>query len=131
MNVMSTIGIATMYTVNYEQSLMLLLYCPCLCCHSSLWLCVVVSRGSKCMNLCRLWWFFPLTNFITAHICACPMPWCRFLCYMSWYFCVQLLEAIGGCLRNKSWKPKCVESFNMDWRILVFYPEPEARDKIY
>jgi Ni,Fe-hydrogenase I large subunit len=22
-------------------------------------------------------------------------------------------------------------SFNMDWRILVFYPEPEARDKIY
>ena len=21
--------------------------------------------------------------------------------------------------------------FNMDWRILVFYPEPEARDKIY
>ena len=25
----------------------------------------------------------------------------------------------------------CVGSFNMDWRILVFYPEPEARDKIY
>ena len=36
-------------------------------------------------------------------------------------------------LRNKSWKPECVTvgSFNMDWRILVFYPEPEARDKIY
>jgi hypothetical protein len=34
-------------------------------------------------------------------------------------------------LRNKSWKPECVVSFNMDWRILVFYPEPEARDKIY
>ena len=34
-------------------------------------------------------------------------------------------------LRNKSWKPECVESFNMDWRILVFYPEPEARGKIY
>jgi hypothetical protein len=32
--------------------------------------------------------------------------------------------------RNKSWKPECVGSFNMDWRILVFYPEPEARDKI-
>ena len=29
-------------------------------------------------------------------------------------------------LRNKSWKPKCVGSFNMDWRILVFYPEPET-----
>jgi hypothetical protein len=23
-------------------------------------------------------------------------------------------------LRNKSWKPECVLSFNMDWRILVF-----------
>jgi hypothetical protein len=34
-------------------------------------------------------------------------------------------------LRNKSWKPECVGSFNMDWWILVFYPEPEARDKIY
>ena len=34
-------------------------------------------------------------------------------------------------LRNKSWKPECVGSFNMDWRILVFYPEPVARDKIY
>ena len=34
-------------------------------------------------------------------------------------------------LRNKSWKPECVGSFNMDWLILVFYPEPEARDKIY
>ena len=22
-------------------------------------------------------------------------------------------------------------SFNMDWQILVLYPEPEARDKIY
>jgi hypothetical protein len=36
-----------------------------------------------------------------------------------------------GCLRNKSWKPECVGSFNMDWRRLVFYSEPEARDKIY
>ena len=26
---------------------------------------------------------------------------------------------------NKSWKPECVLSFNMDWRILVFYPEPD------
>jgi hypothetical protein len=23
-------------------------------------------------------------------------------------------------LRNKSWKPECVFSFNMGWRILVF-----------
>ena len=34
-------------------------------------------------------------------------------------------------LRNKSWKLECVGSFNMDWRILVCYPKPEARDKIY
>jgi hypothetical protein len=34
-------------------------------------------------------------------------------------------------LRNNSWKPECVLSFNMGWRILVFYPEPEARDKMY
>jgi hypothetical protein len=34
-------------------------------------------------------------------------------------------------LRNKSWKLECVGSFNMDWRILVFHPEPEARDNIY
>ena len=35
------------------------------------------------------------------------------------------------CLRNKSWKPECVLSFNMGWRILVFYPKPEVRDTIY
>ena len=29
-------------------------------------------------------------------------------------------------LRNKSWRPECVGSFNMDWRILVFYPELAA-----
>jgi hypothetical protein len=34
-------------------------------------------------------------------------------------------------LRNESWKPECVGSCNMDWRILVFYLEPEVRDKIY
>jgi hypothetical protein len=29
----------------------------------------------------------------------------------------------GHYLRNKSWKPECVLSFNMGWWILVFYPE--------
>ena len=29
-------------------------------------------------------------------------------------------------LRNKSWKPECPLSFNMGWRILVFYPEPAS-----
>jgi hypothetical protein len=32
-------------------------------------------------------------------------------------------------LRNKSWKPECVLSFNMGWWGLVFYLEPETRDK--
>jgi hypothetical protein len=29
----------------------------------------------------------------------------------------------GVYLRNKSWKPEYVLSFNMGWRILVFYPD--------
>jgi hypothetical protein len=43
------------------------------------------------------------------------------------------ISAIFGVYfwRNKSWKPESVMSFNMGWRILVFYPEPESRDKIY
>ena len=49
---------------------------------------------------------------------------------IRWQNCIN-----GGhedvCLRNKSWKPECVGNFYMDWRILVFYCEPEARDKIY
>jgi hypothetical protein len=32
--------------------------------------------------------------------------------------------------RKNSWKPECVLSFNMDWRILVSYPEPETKYKI-
>jgi hypothetical protein len=40
-------------------------------------------------------------------------------------------STVGKYLRNKSWKPECVGSFNMDWRILVCYLEAEARDKIY
>jgi hypothetical protein len=38
---------------------------------------------------------------------------------------------IDEYLRNKSWKPECVGSFNMGWWLLVFYPQPVARDKIY
>jgi hypothetical protein len=47
------------------------------------------------------------------------------------YFSTSSIVLFFGELRNKSWKPECVESFNMDWRIVVFYPEPEARDAIY
>ena len=32
-------------------------------------------------------------------------------------------------LRNKSWKSECVLSFNMGWRVLVFYPEWELDQK--
>ena len=40
-------------------------------------------------------------------------------------------QFIGIYLRNKSWKPECASSFNIDWRILVFHPEPEASNTIY
>jgi hypothetical protein len=43
----------------------------------------------------------------------------------------MLFQLRSVYLRNKSWKRECVLSFNMGWQILVFYPEPEARDKIY
>jgi hypothetical protein len=33
--------------------------------------------------------------------------------------------------QNNSWRPECALSFNLGWRILVLYPEPEARDTIY
>ena len=36
--------------------------------------------------------------------------------------CQGFMEGIWY-LRNKSWKPECVVSFNMGWRILVFYHE--------
>ena len=41
-----------------------------------------------------------------------------------------MLQTIGKIfLRNNSWKPESILSFNMGRQILVFYPEPEARDK--
>jgi hypothetical protein len=43
---------------------------------------------------------------------------------------LNVLASNAVDLRNKSWKSEFVGSFNMDWRILVCYPEPEARDKI-
>jgi hypothetical protein len=44
------------------------------------------------------------------------------------YFCWILFCFIPSFyLRNKSWKPECVLSFNMGWRILVFYPERESQ----
>jgi hypothetical protein len=37
---------------------------------------------------------------------------------------VFIVEHVKGYLRNKSWKPECVGSFNMDWRILVYILSP-------
>jgi hypothetical protein len=69
----------------------------------------------------HLWLAPPSTTLETSTLTITPPVWFmlnkRYL-HMSW-------------LRNKSWKPECVFSFNMDWRILVFYPKPKARDKIY
>jgi len=49
---------------------------------------------------------------------------------LLWLKTGRKLNDHGIQLRNNSCKPECVGSFNMDWRILVLYPEPEARDKI-
>ena len=39
-----------------------------------------------------------------------------------------MLYNVEDYLRNKSWKPECV---NMGWRILVFYPEPMEKSVIF
>ena len=56
------------------------------------------------------------------YTCYFSYDWQRGTCYIK-------SNGKNNELRNKSWKPECVGSFNMDQRILVFYPEPEARDK--
>ena len=58
----------------------------------------------------------------------------RIKIYREFNHCIIYITNEGRImleLRNKSSKPECVGSFNMDWWILVFYTEPEARDKIY
>ena len=60
----------------------------------------------------------PTFRFIQRRMCTC--------------IALHFMPFVVVChLRNKSRKPECAWSFNMNWRILVFYPEPEARDKIY
>jgi hypothetical protein len=44
------------------------------------------------------------------------MQWSSFIPY-------KLVTKSGSKLRNNSWKPECVLSFNMGWQTLVFYPE--------
>ena len=69
-----------------------------------------------------IWWNMTKMSIVTYNWVAsvfvrgdCSFWWCWWNC---WIF-------------KKSWKPECVGSFNMDWWILVFYPEPETRDNIY
>ena len=40
---------------------------------------------------------------------------CEFVTSLHFNLCLYL--------RNNSWKPYCVVSFNMGWRIILFYPE--------
>ena len=70
--------------------------------------------------------------------CTKPGKWIsqeyRFWLFLRFFYWILELfrqSCIFVYLRNKSWKPECIGSFNMDWRILLFYPEPEAKDKIY
>jgi hypothetical protein len=76
------------------------------------------------MNILSLICFVWNRHLIASQ--ASPLIW---YCSETSILTKQINDSIY--LRNKSWKPECVGSFNMDWRILVFYPEPEARDKIY
>ena len=49
--------------------------------------------------------------------------------YILVYVCISAVSYdILVWLRNTSGKPECVLSFNMGWRILVFYPEQEAHN---
>ena len=68
----------------------------------------------------------------TSSVRAIPIP-SIFLPLMSISLYHVTLDTVkgDGQVRNKSWKPECVGSFNMGWWILVFYPELETRDKIY
>jgi hypothetical protein len=67
--------------------------------------------------------FFRFVNKRTSY----PFGWSAIVNHFTYF----RLFPISYLRNKKSWKPECVGSFNMDWRILVFYPEPEVRDKIY
>jgi hypothetical protein len=92
-----------------------------------------------------IYWFisslytFPCKEKISCNICSSviflqimSLPRGKNGAFSFFNFCYAIKESLRiYWLRNKSWKPECVGSFNMDGRILVFHPEPEARDKIY
>ena len=46
--------LASSYAVTYEHSVILLLQCPCLCCHSFVWDCVVFYSGIEYVQLFSL-----------------------------------------------------------------------------
>ena len=64
-------------------------------------------------------WFYLYITFILILLYSHFFPSLSFSSLLKFFFIIIKL-------RNKSWKPECVLSFNMGWRILVFYPEPEA-----
>jgi hypothetical protein len=102
------------FFIKYEHSLVLPLYCTCLCCHSFLWYSVVFLSGTE--NVYRIMFVYkidlhcrlrsdyqeggtPLNGLTLPHFCVCPnytSTWisnviCRCL------LCVQWFEVGGDC----------------------------------
>jgi len=103
-----------------KHSLTLLLYCPCLCCHSILWLDVVFLCGSESVqifNVCLyMYWRWrssyqerrvgiPLTGLKPPHVCACSKLGPRFQRHMSWSFFMSewLLFNVNWAIFQLSW----------------------------
>ena len=95
------------------------------CIHPEHFLSERVHQIFKCYDFCK----HSIVEGFT------PIFWHIFIFYFFLFVFPSLLLwlLLSKQLRNKSWKPEWVGSFNMDWRVhvFVFYPEPEARDKIY
>ena len=79
----------------------------------------------ECSCSCMFYWFLTLEL-------SCMFYWfltLEFSCMFYWFLTLECCCMFH--IRNKSWQPEYVLSFNMGWWILVFYPIPGARDKIY
>jgi hypothetical protein len=139
---MKQLSINTLYLYNRS----------CLHCCARPWPKTLYLYNRSCTHCCaRLW---PKTLYLYNRSCThcCARPWpktlylynrsCTHCCARLWpkscIICRRLRRNVlqGGFididyLRNKSSKPECVVSFDMGWRILIFYLKLEARNKIY
>ena len=109
-----------------------LIYVICVCLR--IVVCLRLVYGGAQHILCCAFFFF-----FFGFVCLCLVICVPSVASSSG---LSILECpFGFCnvyLRNKSWKPECVLSFNMGWRILVnciprlwLGINLEARDKIY